>query len=118
MNKPPQKKRKETLITNKDLAFVSKKIVTLKDDVPVENKIESFKIKNIEKNKLYDFLREMEFNRLLSQAIKFYGEVQEFTNQKTDIKLNSEKIDTSKYKTVKKEQDFENFSLTRNVKTK
>ena len=54
----------------------------------------------------------MEFNRLLSQAIKFYGEVQEFTNQKTDIKLNSEKIDTSKYKTVKKEQDFEKLIKT------
>ena len=36
----PQKKRKETLIENKDLALVSKKLVTLKEDVPIENKIE------------------------------------------------------------------------------
>ena len=70
----PQKKRKETLINNKNLALISKKLVTLKDDVPIQNKIETFDIKKIDKNKLYEFLREMEFNRLLSQAINFYGE--------------------------------------------
>ena len=32
--------------------------------------------KEVQKEKLYDFLREMEFNRLLSQAISFYGESQ------------------------------------------
>ena len=31
-------------------------------------------IKDINKDKLYDFLRDMEFNRLLSKAISFYGE--------------------------------------------
>ena len=67
----PQKKRKETLINNKDLALISKKLVTLKDDVPIKTKIDTFDIKKVDKNKLYEFLREMEFNRLLSQAINF-----------------------------------------------
>ena len=31
-------------------------------------------MKSVDKDKLFDFLREMEFNRLLSQAISFYGE--------------------------------------------
>ena len=53
----PQKKRKETLINNKDLALISKKLVTLKDDVPIKNKIDTFDIKKIDKNKLYEFLR-------------------------------------------------------------
>ena len=88
----PQKKRKETLIENKDLALVSKKLVTLKKDVPVENKIESFDIKNVEKNKLYDFLREMEFNRLLSQAIDFYGEPDERNKKKQEVKSKPKKI--------------------------
>ena len=48
--------------------------MTLKDDVPIKNNAEEFLIKKIDKNKLYNFLREMEFNRLLSQAISFYGE--------------------------------------------
>ena len=34
-----------------------------------------FELKNIDKKKnLYNFLREMEFNRLLSSAISTYGE--------------------------------------------
>ena len=69
-----QKKRKETLNNNKDKAVLSRKLVTLKKDVPVSNKLEEFKLKEVNKEKLYNFLREMEFNRLLSKAISFYGE--------------------------------------------
>ena len=68
-NKIKQNKRRETLIENKDKAIISKKLVTLKKDVPVKNKIEEFELKEIDKQKLYNFLREMEFNRLLSSAI-------------------------------------------------
>ena len=99
----PQKKRKETLIENKNLAIISKKLVTLKDNVPIENKIESFDIKPVEKNKLYDFLREMEFNRLLSQAIDFYGEPDEKNINKNSKKSIIKKIDISKYKTINQE---------------
>jgi len=108
----PQKKRKETLIENKDLALVSKKLVILKDDVPVENKIESFDIRDIEKNKLYDFLREMEFNRLLSQAINFYGEPNETSKKKQDTKSKPKKIDINKYLTITKEEDLEKLINT------
>ncbi len=102
----PQKKRKETLINNKDLALVSKKLVTLKDDVPIKNKIETFDIKKIDKNKLYEFLREMEFNRLLSQAINFYGEPDGKVVEQS-VKSVSKKIDVTKYKTINKIADFD-----------
>ena len=69
-----QNKRRETLIENKDKAIISKKLVTLMKDAPVERKIEEFKLKEIDKDKLYKFLREMEFNRLLSSVISAYGE--------------------------------------------
>jgi len=69
-----QNKRRETLIENKDKAIISKKLVTLMKDAPVERKIEEFLLKEIDKNKLYKFLREMEFNRLLSSVISTYGE--------------------------------------------
>ena len=72
----PQNKRRETLLTNKEKAILSKKLVTLKDDVPIKNDPKEFLIKEIDKEKLYNFLREMEFNRLLSQAISFYGNSQ------------------------------------------
>ena len=105
----PQKKRKETLIENKNLAIISKKLVTLKDNVPIENKIESFDIKPVEKNKLYDFLREMEFNRLLSQAIDFYGEPDEKNINENNKKSIIKKIDISKYKTINQEQELDNL---------
>ena len=69
-----QNKRRETLIENKDKAIISKKLVTLMKDSPVERKIEEFQLKEIDKDKLYKFLREMEFNRLLSSVISAYGE--------------------------------------------
>ena len=69
-----QNKRRETLIENKDKAVISKKLVTLKNDAPVKQNLEDFKLKEIDKEKLYKFFREMEFNRLLSSAISTYGE--------------------------------------------
>ena len=69
-----QNKRRETLIENKDKALISKQLVTLKDDSPIKMELSEFKLKEIDKDKLYKFLREMEFNRLLSSAISAYGE--------------------------------------------
>ena len=103
-----QKKRKQTLIDNKDSALLSRQLVTLKENVPVEENIENFLIKDIEKDKLYNFLREMEFNRLLSQVISFYGE----SNSKTsDIgkKTKQKKIDLKKYETITEEKQLDKW---------
>ena len=40
-----QNKRRETIIENKNKAVISKKLVTLKKDVPVRKKIEQFVLK-------------------------------------------------------------------------
>ncbi len=69
-----QNKRRETLIENKDKALISKKLVTLDHKSPVNKSLTEFKLKEVDKDKLYKFLREMEFNRLLSSAISAYGE--------------------------------------------
>ena len=69
-----QKKRRETLIENKDKAIISKKLVTLKKNVPITISLKDFKLQEVDKDKLYKFLREMEFNRLLSSVISTYGE--------------------------------------------
>ena len=44
-----QNKRRETLIENQDKALISKKLVTLEKNVPVKNKLEEFKLKDIDK---------------------------------------------------------------------
>ncbi len=109
-SKIKQNKRRETLINNKDDAIISKKLVTLKKDVPVKNKIEEFILKSVDQDKLYTFLREMEFNRLLSSAISKYGG----TNNSgiKDIDKNSEKtskIQKKNYQLIKYEKEIEDW---------
>ena len=113
----PQNKRRETLLNNKDKALLSRKLVTLKKDVPIKDEPNSFILKEVKKNVLFDFLREMEFNRLLSQAISFYGE-DETKNEKTDtIQKKISKINTSLYKNIIKEKDLDKLITTLNEKS-
>ena len=95
-----QSKRKETILENKDKAIISKKLVTLKKDVPVKDNLDDFILKNIDKDKLFNFLREMEFNRLLSSVISLYGEPN-ISNEKNSLDDKKKiKIDTKKYKLI------------------
>ena len=93
-----QNKRRETLIENKDKAIVSKKLVTLKQDAPVNRELVEFKLKEINKDKLYKFLREMEFNRLLSSTISAYGEPNlNYKKNDSKQKKNQEVIKNNEY---------------------
>ena len=97
-NEIKQNKRRETIIENKDKALISKKLVTLKNDAPVDRFLTEFQLKEIDKDKLYKFLREMEFNRLLSSAISAYGEPK-LTSEKDIVKTDEKQkaIDRKKY---------------------
>jgi DNA polymerase-1 len=113
----PQNKRRETLLSNKNKAELSKKLVTLKDDVPVKNEPNEFIIKDINKDKLYEFLRDMEFNRLLSQAISFYGES---NNKELKDPISSKKIskiNTKSYQNILKEKDLDELIKKLNEKS-
>ena len=94
-------------------AIISKKLVTLKKDVPVKDKLEDFKLKNVDKDKLYSFLREMEFNRLLSSAISTYGEIgfndSGSGQSKIKTKADNGKISNKNYFLFKKENEIENW---------
>ena len=109
-NKIKQNKRRETLIENREKAIISKKLVTLKKDVPVENNIHEFELKSVNKDKLYSFLREMEFNRLLSSVISTYGEYETQSNQETTInKKKNQKITKKNYQLIKNEKEIEKW---------
>ena len=90
-----QNKRRETLIANEDKALISKKLVTLKNDAPINRDLDEFELKEINKDKLYKFLREMEFNRLLSSAISVYGEP-DFTNKISNKGTNQKQVSIDK----------------------
>ena len=102
----PQNKRRETLLANKDKALLSRQLVTLKDDVPVEADPNSFILKDVHKEKLYDFLREMEFNRLLSQAISFYGKTDNKNIKSIVPKQESSKVNIKNYESITNEKSL------------
>ncbi len=104
-----QNKRRETLIKNKDKAIISKKLVTLKVDVPVKDELDTFELKQIDKKKLYNFLREMEFNRLLSSVISEYGEINFDNEQKITSNNIDSKISSRNYKLIDNLEKLENL---------
>ena len=104
-----QNKRRETLIENKDKALISKKLVTLKDDAPVDRNLDEFKLKDIDKDKLYQFLREMEFNRLLSSAISAYGEPNLSSINKEEKSLNKITIEKKAYHLISKVEQIDEW---------
>jgi DNA polymerase-1 len=68
-----QPKRRQTLLDNKDKALISKKLVTLKKDVPVKTPLDEFALKSIDPDKILKFLQEMEFGRLFKKLESDYG---------------------------------------------
>ena len=105
-----QNKRRETIIKNKNKAIISKKLVTLKKDVPVKEKLNEFILKEIDKDKLYNYLREMEFNRLLSLTISNYGEPDLASNKKNENFNEKQKsINKKNYFLIKNEKEIDEW---------
>ncbi|MDP6567484.1 MAG: DNA polymerase I [Alphaproteobacteria bacterium] len=69
-----QPKRRQSLIDNADLARLSRQLVTLKDDVPVERPMEALRLREPEPEVLFGFLDEMEFDRLAGRLRARLGE--------------------------------------------
>jgi DNA polymerase-1 len=63
-----QPKRRESLIQFADQARLSRELVRLKDDVPVDVPLEAFAVKAPERETVLRFLREQDFKRLISRV--------------------------------------------------
>ena len=63
-----QPKRRESLIQFADQARLSRELVRLKDDVPIDVPIEAFAVKRPDPETALRFLREQDFKRLLSRV--------------------------------------------------
>ncbi len=109
-NEIKQNKRRETLIENKDKAIISKKLVTLKHDAPIDKDLSEFLLEEVDKDKLYKFLREMEFNRLLSSAISVYGEPNlEGIKDNPKLNENQKPINKKKYYLIRDPKEIDNW---------
>ena len=63
-----QPKRRQSLIDNAEMARVSKRLVTLRDDVPVPDSIESFAVAQPDAETLLGFLRDNAFRSLIPKV--------------------------------------------------
>ncbi len=68
-----QPKRRQSLIDEADAARLSKRLVTLRDDVPVETPLESFAVKPVSAETLLPFLVEQDFKSMLAAAEARFG---------------------------------------------
>ena len=69
-----QKGRREKMMANIDNARVSRELVTLKTDVPVEVPVEDFAVTGPDVDVLFDFLDEMTFRTLTNRVRAALGE--------------------------------------------
>ena len=70
-----QPKRRQALLDNKDNALISRQLVTLKQNVPLNEKIDNFILKPLDKIKIFNFLDEMEFSKIKKRIEQSYGKM-------------------------------------------
>ncbi len=83
-----QPKRRAALLENADLARVSRQLVLLKQDVPVERDIDSFDVRELDADVLTTFLREQGFKTIVARIDSQRtdtGDAPEKTDQPTKI---------------------------------
>ncbi len=92
-------KRGDNLRNSKDLAFLSRKLVTINCDMPVEIDQKNFSVKEPDKEKLTAVFTELGFNRLLGQLNLSQTETKKATETQTEEIHNKDGFDS--IKTVK-----------------
>lgn len=70
----PQKGRREKMLANKDMALLSKKLVTLKTDIELEVPLEDLAVTDPDVDVLFDFLERMTFRTLTSRVRAALGD--------------------------------------------
>ena len=108
IDKIKQPKRRQTLNDNKDKAIISKKLVTLDENVPIKYKIEDLILKPQNTKKLSDFLQEMEFSRLYKKISSPSNDINQTSN---DIKITETKTQKGKnnYNVILKIDDLKKY---------
>ena len=112
-----QKKRRENIIEFENQAYISKKLVTLKNDVPLPIPIKETTLKEVDAEKLISFLKEMEFKTLTekkskelnidSDKIKASDQVEKFEKKIIDSPKEIEEINS--------EFDRENYQIIQSL---
>ena len=100
-----QKKRRENLLEFADDARMSLELVTLKNDVSLDEKISDLETRPIDTDKLLAFLREMEFSTLTRRIENDHGGASEElgTSENTNTNVKAD------YETIYTEEDLDRW---------
>ena len=98
-----QPKRRQTLIEQADLIRVSRDLVTLRDDVPVADGLETLEVLDPEPDTILPFLAEMEFRTLTGRIAAKLGVEAPVIETKDDPPMDEDApaIDPAGYETVR-----------------
>ncbi len=111
-----QEKRRLTLEENRDLAMISKQLVTLRKDVELPVTLDELKFRPLDVKKLINFLDEMEFNKVKANVISKFGNG---SNNEED--KNKKELDFSDDRLLKtptrKQIDKNNYELITNLES-
>lgn len=95
IDKVESKSVKEKLITSKENAFLSKKLVSIATDVGLDEDINSYKIKSLKRDELKSFLRELNFKALEKTLLGDDNEAAPDTNNEVLPKVETVKVSSS-----------------------
>ena len=87
-------KQREKIVNNKDLAFLSKTLGTINLEVPIEDKLEDFKVEPWDKEKVLNIFKELNFNRYIDR-FNLRGEGNSTIDKQEENKLEYEEIEIS-----------------------
>ena len=104
-----QPKRRQNLIENANLARISKQLVTLKDNVPIDVPIIDLKWEQPDADTLLGFISEQNFNSLLGKvSAKLDG--QSLNSQSAaSPEQKALTVESTKYETIQKKADLERW---------
>ncbi len=99
-------KIREKVENGKEIGLLSKKLVTIITDVPIEVDLEDLKLKRVNKSKLHSLFQELEFRRLLESFLKKEESNPQEEKKISNINLQMNLFDSVKSKEAKKDSLF------------
>lgn len=100
-----KKNIREKLVENKDLALLSKKLVTLDDEVEIDCTLDDLVLKGWDRQEVEILLKDMEFNRLVSRS----GAMLELIGTSPGIKQEDVDSQSAKYVLINEQKQFESL---------
>ena len=83
-------KQKENIVTNKDMAFLSKKLGEIDVNVPLEDNLETLKVEEWDKKKVLEIFQNLNFKRYIERFnLESIGEATGNKKEQINVKINN-----------------------------